>query len=74
MSNRRRQDTSAVRHRAKPSAGNGKARPNGGQSGRSDARDGPEQAMPHTPHAICRGFYYVPHGNRTERGTLKSPH
>jgi len=69
MSHRRRQATSAVHHTAKPSAGSGEARPNGCQSARRDARKGPELAMRHTPHAICRGFHADPLGVRSGAGT-----
>jgi hypothetical protein len=80
MSNRSRPATSAVHCRAKPHPGNGKARRNGGQSSRSDAREGPYLAMRHTPHAIYRDIHDDPRGvgsaaasSRRLRATL-NPH
>ena len=52
MSHQRCPTTTAIYYRAKPSAGNGKARPNGGRSARRDARDGPELAMRHNVSGV----------------------
>lgn len=69
MSHQRCRAASADHHTAKPSAGNGEARPNGCQSARRDASDGAALAMRLTPPAICRGFHDDPRDVRFAVGT-----